>query len=471
MKGMVLIMKKLKEELKYGKRGITLISLVVTIIVLLILAGVTIATLTGENGILTRAQESKNTTENAKDDELRRLTVLEAATNLENQLYTDKNGDTATIPAGFAVSQVEGENIIEEGLVIIDSKGNEYVWIPIFEKDDKNDWGIDYDSYNITISKDSDQESFIEDEFLKLEKAFKDYTSTFANENYKDEWFGTEENMYGYYKDGNICYYSNGNLTEDEYNNLYKQTLISMYKNGGFYVGRYEMGIDVVNSESEATSITRSAMTEYISTSNNENNNAPSIENMTQPISRANAVQYTCITQSQAQILAESLNYNSVNSTIMFGVQRDIVYVFLEKYGKTVNGQQFDETYLTTELSNLWGNYYNAEFTLDRGFFIYMDRNTNDYIGNWIKNDNKTKEKTEILICTTGASEKNKALNIYDFSGNLYENTLEKANNTTSPVTSRKGNCGWDDYASHRSQSYTYSSSKIVTSRVALNIL
>ena len=42
-------MKKLK-EIKYNKRGITLIALVITIIVLLILAGVSIATLTGDNG-------------------------------------------------------------------------------------------------------------------------------------------------------------------------------------------------------------------------------------------------------------------------------------------------------------------------------------------------------------------------------------------------------------------------------------
>lgn len=42
-------MKKSKEELKYAKKGITLIALVITIIVLLILAGVTIATLTGDN--------------------------------------------------------------------------------------------------------------------------------------------------------------------------------------------------------------------------------------------------------------------------------------------------------------------------------------------------------------------------------------------------------------------------------------
>ena len=51
-------MKKLKEELKYGKKGITLISLVVTIIVLLILAGITISMLFGENGLLNRATDA-----------------------------------------------------------------------------------------------------------------------------------------------------------------------------------------------------------------------------------------------------------------------------------------------------------------------------------------------------------------------------------------------------------------------------
>ena len=49
--------------------GITLIALVITVIVLLILAGVTIATLTGDNGILKRAQEAKNKTEQAQKEE------------------------------------------------------------------------------------------------------------------------------------------------------------------------------------------------------------------------------------------------------------------------------------------------------------------------------------------------------------------------------------------------------------------
>ena len=62
--------------MKYFRRtnsGITLIALVITIIVLLILAGVSIATLTGENGILTRANDAKTSTELAEEDELRKL--------------------------------------------------------------------------------------------------------------------------------------------------------------------------------------------------------------------------------------------------------------------------------------------------------------------------------------------------------------------------------------------------------------
>ena len=126
-------MKKLKEESLYRKKGITLISLVITIIVLLILASVTIATLVGENGFLNQSNKAKKETQIVGENELRKLTMLEASTNLENTIYTDKNNKTATIPAGFAVSQVEGENIIDDGLVIIDQNGNEFVWIPVIE--------------------------------------------------------------------------------------------------------------------------------------------------------------------------------------------------------------------------------------------------------------------------------------------------------------------------------------------------
>ena len=73
-------MKKIKIKRKVEK-GITLIALVITIIVLLILAGVSIAMLTGENGILNQAQRAKTETENAVKQEEEDLAKLEAIIN------------------------------------------------------------------------------------------------------------------------------------------------------------------------------------------------------------------------------------------------------------------------------------------------------------------------------------------------------------------------------------------------------
>ena len=136
--------------------GFTLIALVITIIVLLILAGVSISMLTGTNGILTQVQNAKQVTEESAEKEKRQLSQVEASTHLENYDYTDAEGNTATIPAWFAVSNVDGENLVSKGLVIIGTTRNEYVWIPCTT--DSNDtnklqykreeaaWGIEDDN-------------------------------------------------------------------------------------------------------------------------------------------------------------------------------------------------------------------------------------------------------------------------------------------------------------------------------------
>ena len=202
-------MKKLRNKRKANNNGITLIALVITIIVLLILAAVSIATLTGENGILTRANEAKTETEEAKEDELRRLTALEAATNLENTTHTDYSTGkekTVTIPAGFAVSQVEGENTIEDGLVIIDSKGNEFVWVPVedFDEFKREHFGTDSQKW---------------------------WSGTFVTDGL------SEKNMYEPTADGEA--------NNSEVEKMYR----SVKYNGGFYVGRYEAGKDKTNPE------------------------------------------------------------------------------------------------------------------------------------------------------------------------------------------------------------------------------
>ena len=209
-------MKKLNLKLKNNKNGITLIALIITIIVLLILAGVTIATLTGDNGILTRANEAKTKTENAKETELRRLTALEATANTENTTHTDTStGEekTITIPAGFAVSQIEGENTIADGLVIIDKNGNEFVWIPVDN------------FYN----------------FVRYD---------FGNQNIQKDYFiNTSPEEEKYYEPNS----ENANGTTDSI----KEEVIKMYdsvkSNKGFYIARYEAGNDegIFNEETK----------------------------------------------------------------------------------------------------------------------------------------------------------------------------------------------------------------------------
>ena len=66
------------------RKGITLIALVITIIVLLILAGVSVAMLTGQNGILTQAQKAKTTTDNKSAEEKVKLAVMAARSQSED---------------------------------------------------------------------------------------------------------------------------------------------------------------------------------------------------------------------------------------------------------------------------------------------------------------------------------------------------------------------------------------------------
>ena len=86
--------------MRKNERGITLIALVVTIVVLIILAGISISMLTGENGIITQAQESKLQTEIGKEKEYITLSV--------SAIRGDKiaKGDTSEITNGELQNEI-----------------------------------------------------------------------------------------------------------------------------------------------------------------------------------------------------------------------------------------------------------------------------------------------------------------------------------------------------------------------------
>lgn len=105
--------KNLKKILKQ-KNGITLIALVITIIVLLILAGVTIAMLTGNNGILSQAQNAQEQTEIAKIKEEIQVKISAKQTeNLKSSIY-DK--DLQVILEEYGTLEGEG-NILDKTLL------------------------------------------------------------------------------------------------------------------------------------------------------------------------------------------------------------------------------------------------------------------------------------------------------------------------------------------------------------------
>ena len=153
------------EEMNKKEKGITLIALVITIIVMLILVAVTIS-MAINGGLFNYAGKAVGETQNAIDKEQDlgngRINVdgvwyddLEAY--IDNKPSSDQEGSfltydlaekdddgfltenatytsgayTAVIPTGFKISEVEGEDAIETGLVIKDASDNEFVWIPV----------------------------------------------------------------------------------------------------------------------------------------------------------------------------------------------------------------------------------------------------------------------------------------------------------------------------------------------------
>lgn len=119
----------MKKELK-NMKGITLIALVITIIVLLILAGVSIAMLTGDNGILTQANKAKTETEYKGAEEKVKLAIMAArsqsergtldAEKLVTEVTTNYGGQAETTAGGFPVTvTIDGKSFIvsEDGTI------------------------------------------------------------------------------------------------------------------------------------------------------------------------------------------------------------------------------------------------------------------------------------------------------------------------------------------------------------------
>ena len=210
-----------------------------------------------------------------------------------------------------------------------------------------------------------------------------------------------------------------GWLTEDEYEALKNSMLKSVYENGGFYAGRYEAGI-------ETTETSRTSNTD---TNSDGKYTKPELA----PVTKADAYPYTYVTRTQAQNLSKSLSDGkSYTSSLMFGLQWDLVLAFMSKDTTKINQETLAELKTYSETI---GNYSTSKFQLRSTgkYAVYGKRKLNTWSsvttanGRAVDSDgNKLGNDMYPMLITTGTSEQNKVMNIYDIAGNVWEWTLEK---------------------------------------------
>ena len=274
-----------------NKKGITLVALVVTIVVLLILAGVSINLVLGNNGIIAKARDAETKSAEASQNDLKGMNGL--VSEMEGALAGNGstgsgsgNGNTGSgnnfvtkntevtypdgkvwIPEGFKVAD-DSASTVQGGIVIEDKDGNQFVWVPV---------------------------------------------ATIAD--YKRTWYT------GY---GSFSEYSEA-LPEDE------KTSVERYK--GFYIGRYEAG----DKESTEAKTLRSS------------------NDVTKTVTiKANQAPYNYVTRTQAISLAEGFKTQQgykAKTKLVSSYAWDTTIAFIEKtvnnYGSSSSQGNYKDTSVT----------------------------------------------------------------------------------------------------------------------------
>ncbi len=246
--------------------GITLVALVVTIVVLLILAGITIIYVFGENGIFKLAQDAKDQTEQAKKDEQEYFNNVNDTINkyldgngggsnptdkvdvstitditTKNTSAEDSLGNPITIPEGFKVVPDGQDGVeytyigdkkptVQDGIVIEDNEGNQFVWIPVgnIKNKDNTTTNIQLARYTFDITINSDTHE-ISGGTGAIKQTIIDGSSL------TDVWVELNGGGYEYLEEtSNSTTYENAKAKNIE---GFKTKAKS---NGGYYLARYE---------------------------------------------------------------------------------------------------------------------------------------------------------------------------------------------------------------------------------------
>ena len=284
----------MKKEIKNKQeRGITLIALVVTIVVLLILAGVSISLVLNNNGVISKAKDAKNRYAEAQTNEEKQLNEV---SDWIKEIVGDTTGgsgstvDGVPIPAGFVyvggtkasglvISDAAADKEKYKGQTTVgtDLQGNQFVWIPV--------------------------------------DSIADYKRTAYSPNVATGTIDSTTNSEQIKYSSSDSYYFKEALPADE--------KTSVETNKGFYIGRYEAG-DQESTEAKTLREVGASTSNTITV-------------------KAGQAPYNYVTRTQAKSLAEGFStkqkYTSVKSKLVSSYAWDTAIAFIQKtnsdYGRS----------------------------------------------------------------------------------------------------------------------------------------
>lgn len=404
------------------EKGITLVALIVTIIVLIILAGVSINLVLSQNGIIGKAIQGKQDYEQATKNEEEQLNELYAyiarADLPENTPEMPQDiGKIVKVPEEWATESVkyiktsdglEATELTKVATVYAVSVGNgETIPVPI---------GFYYVGGNLdtgVIISDNEADKYDG----KIDKTTYEYTTSLVGNQFV--WIPCEVSEYKKCNTWNGTTQKSGTLANANWDTTVPESeLMQIEKYGGFYVGRYEAGL-------------AETITEF--TTNQKNTGSNQIYNLAGiPQSKAGVIPWMFIDWKHAKSNSKSMyNNNYVSSGLITGTQWDVILNTL-----------IDRTDLTdADITNssTWGNYRENSISYN-GRLAKADYNvTNSKVWTLKPFGTKTTGKTSKYtsntngdLLTTGASNITEKYHIFDIAGNVWEWTEEDSHYATS---------------------------------------
>ena len=411
-----------------SERGITLISLIITVVIMIILVAVTINITLGDGGLIDQAKTAAEATVNSAQSEQEQLASLEQelanllaepagppeigdikpSTPEEVDIFDnttkviDDSGDEVWIPGGFGLDE-ETATDADDGIVITDAKGNEFVWIPV------PDYTTMYEDTAGSVQLNGVETTTSVYSKLRQRSGNSDTVTPPGQESgiMEPDVLSSYDTDARYYQ--TILGYGSTKLMADAFVEEYTATYNSIKKYKGFYMGRYELTGTV-----EEPTVQKGQ--EVLTSSSSQAGNWYRLKKACSNI----------VSSSYAQ------------SEMIYGNQWDEVMSWLKQ---TVFKGQEDKV---DNDSSSWGNYNNSTGEAATG---------------------------SGAIRTSGHNEAWKANNIYDLAGNCREWTQE-ARDAFGRVFRGGycGNSGSDNPASDRNSNSPVDSSSFNSARSALYI-